>query len=158
MPRELTQTAAQAILARETAEVLLDCLTLWGEGMPTFRLVLNTEPLTRADGVYQPFEFNAPAPDDDEQLNASLQVQISNAAPEIRDILRDYTGVPYIRVETVLASEPNTIIHGPFEFAVANVDLDELFATLQCGQEEDFLNQQVPAQSYTPNNSPGLYL
>jgi hypothetical protein len=29
---------------------------------------------------------------------------------------------------------------------------------VQIGYQEDFLNQGVPAQTYTPSNSPGLFV
>jgi hypothetical protein len=73
-------------------------------------------------------------------------------------LVKEYAGIPEITFETVLASSPDTVVHGPFAFSVRGADADALWVTLECGHEEDFLNQGIPAQHYDPTNSPGLHV
>ena len=158
MPSPQTQTVAQAILARETGEVFADCLKIEGEGLGPYLFTPNTEALEREGGSYRPMSFHALPPDDTDQVNPTMSVQIDNVDREMVRLVKEYDGIPTTTFETVLASSPDTVVHGPFEFSVRGCEADQLLVTLQCGHEEDFLNQGIPAQHYDPTNSPGLYV
>jgi len=156
MARVLTTAQARAILAQDTAEVFLPCLKIVaGE---TFRIVNNTEPLAKADGVYQPYPFEPEFPEDSDERGATVAVRIDNVERDVTRLLREFEGVPQATLELVTASEPDSPILGPSEFSVLSADADVMQVTLSLGHEEDFLNQRVPAQSYSPTNSQGLYL
>lgn len=157
MPRVLTPTAAAAILARETGEVFLPCLRIVA-GATTYRLVANTEPVTRADGVYQPYAFDAPPPEDSESVNSSLTIRLDNVDRSVVDLVREFDGVPECTIDWIIASEPNSPVMGPFYFSILACDYDEMLISLTLGYEEDFLNQAVPSQSYNPVNSSGLFV
>lgn len=154
--RQLTPTQARAILAQETAEVFLPCLKI--EAGETFRIVNNTEPVTREDGEYQPYPFEPQFPDDSDEKGGSVSVRIDNVERDVTRLLRDASGVPTAVLELVTASEPDKPILGPCEFSVLSAEADVMQITLQLGHEEDYNNQRVPAQNYSPTNSQGLYL
>lgn len=155
MPRVLTMAQARAILAQDTAEVFLPCLKIVAGD--TFRIVNNTEPLAKADGVYQPYPFEPQFPEDSDEKGSNVSVRIDNVERDVTRLLRDAVGVPTAVLELVTASEPDKPILGPCEFSVLSADADIMQITLQLGHEEDFLNQRVPSQSYGPTNSQGLY-
>lgn len=156
MPRELTPAQARAILAKDTAEVFLPCLKI--EAGETFRIVNNTEVLAKADGEYQPYPFEPQFPDDSDEKGGSVSVRIDNVERDVTRLLRDASGVPTAVLELVTASEPDKPILGPCEFSVLSAEADVMQITLQLGHEEDYNNQRVPAQNYSPTNSQGLYL
>lgn len=158
MPRELSPVAAKAILARETEEVFLVCLTISGEGLDTLRAVNNTQPIVRGLSTYHPYPFEAILPEDTDAANPTVSLRIDNVDRQVTRALREYTGIPQVRFEVVLASAPNTVEVGPFDFALTSIEYDALMITGQLGYEEDFMNQAVPAQSYTPTNSPGIFV
>jgi len=158
MPAPQTPASARAILARETDEVFLDCLVISGPGLGPHRFVLNNEPLERAEGTFLPFSFSVDEPEDSDQLNPTMTIRIDNVDREIIRQLKEYPDIPVTRFETVLASAPDTVVHGPFEFSVRSAEADQLWVTIECGHEEDFLNQGFPKDSYGPINSPGLYV
>ena len=60
-------------------------------------------------------------------------------------------------IEVFTAQTPDVVERGPFAFSVLGSELDVMTIRLSLGYEEDFLNQAVPAQSYTPSNSSGLW-
>jgi hypothetical protein len=158
MPRTLSAAAARAILARETAEVFLACLTISGAGLDTLRAVTDTQPLVRAGGTFHPYPFEAVLPEDTDSASPTVQLRVDNIDRQVTGALRAYEGVPQVTLEIVLASSPDTVEMGPFEFSLLAVDYDALLITATLGYEEDFLNQAVPAQSYTPTSSPGLFV
>lgn len=157
MPRTLSATAAAAILARETAEVLLVCLTITTTDT-TLRAVNNTEELVRTGGTWHPYPFEIDLPEDTDSVGPQVQLRVCNVDRQVVRALKDYDGVPTVTVEVVLASAPNTVEVGPLEFKLLSADWDALTITASLGYEEDFLNQAVPSQSYTPVNSAGLFV
>lgn len=158
MPRTLSPAAARAIIARETAEVFLACLTISGDGLDTLRAVNDSQPLVRSSGTFHPYPFDVVLPEDTDSANPTVQLRVDNIDRQVTRALRDFNGVPQVALEIVLASSPDTVEAGPFEFSLLSVDYDALLITGTLGYEEDFLNQAVPAQSYTPTNSPGLFV
>jgi len=159
MPRILSPVAAQAILARETAVVFLSSMRITHADLPeTIRIVNNTEPVIRADGEYIPWAFEAPLPDDNEQPASYIDVTIDNVDRRVSRMIRDLGGEPpQAVIEVFTAQAPDVVERGPFAFSVLGSELDVMTIRLSLGYEEDFLNQGVPAQSYTPSNSPGLW-
>lgn len=158
MPRTLSTAAARAILARETGEVFLACLTISGAGLDTLRAVNDTQPLVRTGGTFHPYPFEAVLPEDTDSASPTVQLRVDNVDRQVTRALRGYEGVPQVTLEIVLASSPNTVEMGPFEFSLLGVDYDALLITGRLGYEEDFLNQAVPAQTYSPTSSPGLFV
>lgn len=158
MPRTLSATAAASALAAQTAEVWLACLTISGSGLPTFRIVTDNVPLERSVGTFQPYPFEADLPDDVERTAGTVDIRICNVDREVTRLLKEYGGIPQARLEIVLASQPDIVEVGPFDFSVLAAEADELTISLKLGHNEDLLNQRVPAQSYNPSNSPGLWI
>lgn len=161
MPRTLSPAAAQAILARETAVVFLSAMRITHPDLvEPIRIVNNTEPVQRAEGQYVPWSFEALLPDDTEQaINAHVDVTIDNVDRRVSRIVRSLSGVrPQVSIEIIIADQPDVVERGPFDFSVLSVDTDVMTLRLSLGHEEDILNQAVPAQSYSPTNSPGMYI
>lgn len=158
MAREVSATALQAMLAQQTGEVFIPCLKI---NHPSFaapyRIAYNTATVHRADGDYLPFAFQCNLPDQVEDSTPQVKVTIDNVDLEISDAIRTITGQPSITMDVVLASSPDTIEAGPFEYSLmdATASADAIEGTL--GYEADVFSQQVPGQSYLPTNSAGLF-
>jgi len=83
---------------------------------------------------------------------------VDNVDREVLQQIREVSGVPKVTMEVILASSPDTVEAGPFDFSLKQASYDVLAITGTLGYEDDILNQRVPAMSYTPSNSPGLFL
>lgn len=158
MPRTLSPAMTAAILSRETAAVVLAGMRISGDGLDTLRIVNNTEQVVRLDGTYHPYPFEADLPEDTDTGAPHVVVRVDNCDRQVLRAIRDYQGVPECVLEVFLAESPDTIELGPFEFAILSADFDALAISVQLGYEEDFLSQAVPATTYTPTNSPGLFV
>lgn len=158
MPRILSPQAAQAVLAQETGEVFLCCLQIYGPGLTTLYLVNNTVPITRGVTVFQPYPFEAILPDDSDSSSPTVTLRIDNVDREVTRAIREYGGIPKVRLDVVLASNPNHVEVGPFDFAITSIEYDAISITATLGYEEDFLNQQCPCVKYLPSNSAGLFV
>ncbi len=159
MPRVLSAAAAKSILAEDTAETWLCLLTITHPDLQTIRIVNNTEPVARGSTVWQPYPFEASFPDDTDDATPNVSLRIDNVDRDITRQIKALQGPrPQVRLEAVLASQPSVVEMGPFNFSVLQVDFDIMELAVQLGYQEDFLNQGVPAQTYTPSNSPGLFV
>jgi hypothetical protein len=158
MPRVLSATAARAVLARECEEVFLVLLEIEHPDIDTLRIVNNTEKVVRAEGEYLPYPFEAVLPDDTDNASPHVQLRIDNCSREVTRVLRELAGVPKCTMRVVLASNPNHDEVGPFAFSLLNVEYDAFVISAAIGYEEDFLNQAVPAQTYLPSTSPGIFV
>lgn len=158
MSRPLSSAAARAILARETDEVFLILLEITHPDILPVRIVNNTEPVTRVEGTYQPYPFEAVLPEDSDAASPQVQLRIDNCDREVTRVLRNLQGIPKCTLRVVLASSPNVDEVGPYSFSILEVGYDAMMISATLGYEEDFLNQAVPAQSYIPSNSQGLFL
>lgn len=158
MPRIFSPAATASILAQSTAKVWLVACRITHPDIAAIRIVNNSQPAERLDGTYLPWPFAAKLPDDTADANPNVRLVIDNIDRDILRTIRNLRGErPQIALEVILASSPNRVEMGPFAFAVLASDYDELQIELAMGYEEDFLNQAVPAQVYSPQNSPGLW-
>jgi hypothetical protein len=158
MPRTLSPTAARAILARECEEVFLVLLEIEHPDIDTIRIVNNTEKVVRGVHEYIPYPFEAVLPDDTDNAAPQVQLRIDNCSREVTRALRELAGVPKCTLRVVLASDPTRDEVGPFAFSLLNIEYDAFTISAAIGYEEDFLNQAVPAQSYLPSTSPGIFV
>lgn len=158
MPRVLSPAAAKAILARQTAEVFLILLEIEHPDIETIRIVNNTEKVVRTEGEYLPYPFEAILPDDTDGATQQVQLRLDNCDRRVTRALRELAGIPKCTMRVVLASAPNIDEVGPFAFSLLSVEYDAIVISAMIGYEEDFLNQAVPAQTYVPSTSPGIFV
>lgn len=155
---QVSINAMRAMFAQQTAEVLLVALTITHPDITTLRLVNNTQPVVRAAGTYQPYPMQLSLPAQRDDQLPQVDIVIDNVDREVLRQIRTVSGVPQVTMEVILASSPDTVEAGPFDFALKQVNYDVLAITGTLGYEDDILNQRVPAMDYTPTNSPGLFL
>lgn len=158
--REVSLPALQAMVAERTDEVFVPFIKI---DHPSFanpiRLAYNTEKITRTDGDYLPYAFqvNLPAQMDNSEAPPTVTLTVDNTDLQVSDAIRTISGVPQVTLDIALASSPNTPEAGPFVLNLqdATVDVNTIQGTL--GFESDIFAQQVPAQSFLPENSAGLF-
>jgi hypothetical protein len=157
--RVVSATALRAMLAQETGEVFLVCLTLNHSSFSSPYLLVNDQkPLTRTAGTFQPFAFEVTLPNEQEDQIPQVSINIDNEDRSILQAVRTIGAErPTMKMEMVLASSPNTVEAGPFNFSILNIQYDVGSIQGTIGFEDDFLNTAFPAESYTPSNSRGLF-
>ncbi len=161
MSRTVSPRALQAMLSRETGEVFLICLSIapptGSTAFAPILLVNDNQPLVRADGTYQPFPFEVTLPDDTDERIPQVAITIDMIDRSVIEQIRTVIGLPQVSFFVVLASQPNTIEVGPFQFSLLDAEYDVLTIRGTLGYEEDFLDQAIPGDVYTPTNSPALF-
>ncbi|MDW5266923.1 MULTISPECIES: DUF1833 family protein [Acidobacteriaceae] len=157
----ISPTQLRAILAQETSEVFLMCLTISHPSfISPYLLVTDTMPLVRSSGTFEPFAFSLNLPNQDDDSLPQVQLVIDNVDNKILLAIRNLPAGtrPNIVMEVVTASEPDTLVSGPIDFKMLSIDYDDGTITGTIGLEDDILNTAIPGSTYTPTNSPGLFI
>lgn len=157
MPRALSATAKSAIYAQETGEVFVMLVTIAHVALvSSLRFASNTQDVTSRGNVYLGWPFRVALPAElDDQLPV-VQLQIDNVDRRIMEGVRQLTSPPTVTLEVVLASAPDTVEAGPFDFSLKGCDYDALVITGTLAFE-DVLNEPYPAFTFTPGLFPGLF-
>lgn len=158
MTSQVSINAMRAMFAQETGEVFLVCLTITHPDITTLRLVNNAAAVARSAGTYQPYPMQLMLPAQRDDQLPQVDIVIDNVDREVLRQIRTLSGVPKVTMEVILASSPDTVEAGPFDFVLKHAGYDVLAITGTLGYEDDILNQQVPSMQYTPSNSHGLFL
>jgi hypothetical protein len=157
--RIVSATALHAMLAQETGEVFLTALTLNHSSFSSPLLFVNDQvALARTAGTFQPCAFLINLPNEEEDQVPQVQITLDNIDRSVLQKIRTISAErPTVMMEIVLASSPNTVEAGPFNFAILNINYD--VGTIQgtIGFEDDFLSIAFPGDTYTPTNSKGLF-
>lgn len=159
MPRPLSTVAKAAIFAQQTGEVFLVLLDLEHPNFSsTIRVCNNDLAIVSRGYTYVPFPFEISLPDETEDSPPRVSLKIDNVdrrvVTEIRSVV---SGSPVtVRLFVVVASSPDTVEAGPFEFSLRDVQYDatKVEGTLLF---EDVLNESFPSESFTPARFPGLF-
>lgn len=158
MPRPLSTPAIRALFASQTGEAFIVLLTL---SHPTLanpiRVCSDGQALISNGNTYVAFPFRISLPAEVEGAPPTTELEIDNVDRSIVKAVREATGEPIqISMSVVLASSPNTIEAGPFDFTLRNVEYDASVVRGQL-QYEDILNEPYPGDTMTPSRFPGLF-
>ncbi|GIX17694.1 MAG: hypothetical protein KatS3mg119_1880 [Rhodothalassiaceae bacterium] len=158
MPRVLSPTAAQAILASDSEEVFVVLVTIDHPSLvQPIRIANDTEPVVRSGGTWDPYPFEAVLPEDSDAAEPQVRLRVDNIDRQVLAAIRALDGPPTVTIEVVLASQPDLVEAGPWVMSVRSVEADALALDITLGHEEALLDQAVPAQTYTPGNSAGMF-
>ncbi len=157
MSRQVSAAARAAMFAQETGEVFLELIEISHADLAEpMRFVYNPVAIVHDGHAYQPAAFRYEAPADVEGQARSARLSIDNVNRAVVVVIRSLTSPPTIVAKLVLASSPDVVEVGPYEFLLRNVSYDA--ATIS-GELYDGDQGQIacPGITYTPYDFPGLY-
>ena len=159
MPRSLSNVAKAAIFGGQTSEVFVVLLELEHPSfVQNLRFCSNDLTVSAFGYDYLPFPFEIVLPNDADDEPPRVTLRIDNVDRRIVGEIRNITGggPVMVRVYVVLASQPDTIEVGPLEFSLRDVEYND--ATIEGSlMYEEVLNEQFPADAFTPARFPGLF-
>jgi len=156
--RNVSLNILEQLLATTTDEVFLLILEITHEDLSTpLRFVRNTESITHDGDVYTafPFELKLPRESQDRLPKAQLSLDIVNS-PEIRQWVRSTMVSAIAEIKIVAASDPDTVIAGPWRYALKRRTMDA--SVLQCDLTlDDEIGRKFPEGTLSPFVAPGLF-
>lgn len=156
MSRSLSITAREAVFAQQTGEVFLFLLELDHESYSVpVRVVNDYNDITSNGNLYTAFPFQVVLPKNSEEISKATLI-IDNVSRELIASVRSIDTGLSASLSLVLASSPDTIEAGPFNFTLTNVMYNAMTIRGELNYE-NILSQQYPKETFTPQNHPGLF-
>lgn len=144
------------LYGQQSSDPFLTIITVSHTSFGTRRYVNNTEDLISNGETFVAFPFRITLPADDGETQRSAQIEFDNVSLELLDEIRSVTSPMDLKVEMVLASDPDSIQITLENLKLRNINYDrqKIRATISM---DDFLNSEVTSERYEPHNFPGLY-
>jgi hypothetical protein len=95
-------------------------------------------------------------PGEDAETLTQVNLVITNVDKLLVDGVRSIATPLDVKLQVVLASDPNTIEAGDFDMKLRDVNYDAMTLTGRCNFN-DLLNEPYPAGTYTPADYLGLF-
>lgn len=157
MPRTLSNTIKQTLMAQETGAVHLLLVTIdHDELAEPVRVVDNTQNITSLGKLFVglPFDIDLPTDRDDEMPR--VRVRIDNVERTLVESIESIATPPSITLEVVLASDPDTV-EASFEgFTLRPVRYTALTIEGDAALE-DILGEPWPAHSFSSADFLGMW-
>lgn len=157
MPRDLSLTARQALAAAESSEVWLCLVEIEHESLTApIRLVANTQDVVHGGDTYTAYPFRLALPEERDDQLTQVRFEIDNINRLLMVAVRSITTPAAFRLKVVLASDPEVVEAGPFEFTLRDVQYDA-FVISGVLMYEDVMNEPWPADTFTPASFPAIF-
>ncbi len=158
MPRTVSALARQAMYAPETGECFVVLLELSHPNMATpIQVCSDSVDTVHLGQTFQHFPFQISMPADTDDAPPRVELAIDAIDRSIIQAVRSLTGAPItVRQWIVLASTPDTIEAGPFEFELREVEYDA-FEVRGSLRYTDLAAEPYPSDTFTPTNTPGIF-
>lgn len=165
--RTLSLNFRQALFAQESAEVPVFLLTITHDELAE-PILLSTDPTTRISDdplqyatvsrgeTYLFAGIELTIPDDQDKAPPAAKLSIANVDRGLIPLARSVSSPPQVRIEAVLASDPDTVEITWPAFDMSNVVYNA--TALQFDLTIDALvTEPFPALTFTPAHFPGLF-
>ena len=156
MPRVVSAPMRDAGYAQETGEAPLVLLTIDHPDLTAPIRVTSdaVDTISRLE-TYIAFPFRVTLPDDTEEA-ARSRLEIDNVDRQIVAAVRAVSSPPSVTIEVVLASSPDLVEAGPFDFELEEARYDVLVVSGELAFEP-ILDLAVPGDVMSPGLFPGLF-
>jgi hypothetical protein len=156
--RNVSAAFKQAMFDQSTDSVFLVLLTLSHPDLPSdIRLVNNRQSVVSGGETYSPYAFGVDMPGDSEGRVSAVYLVIDNTDRSIVQAVRSINDAPTVTIRVVLASAPNTVELGPFEYRLRDVQFTKEEVRGQLVFMER-LAREIPAHRFVARDFPGLYV
>jgi hypothetical protein len=155
MPRPLSPRAVEALMAHNTDQVFILLVTFW-HGSEIYRCCLNTEPIISNGLEFTPTYFEFMMPEVNDRAPQSVEIRVDNVDQRMVDMLRRVVTPVQVKIELVLASQPDTIemVIEDLFLREVNWNISSISGKLMI---EDMLNAGFPADIYEPRTFQGIF-
>jgi hypothetical protein len=157
MANQLSPALIAQLYAQESDDpfLLLSTLTHPSFSGP-IRLVNNTENIVSNGETFVAFPMNIRLPADDGETVREVAMEFDNVSLELVDEFRAVTTPIEIRLDLVLASNPDYIQLSFTDLKLRNINYNKQRISAKLTLDS-FLNIELTSEKYGPSNYPGLF-
>ena len=157
MSRNVSAELKQAVYAQETEREFVVLITLSHPDLSTpIRVNSSGANLDSNGETFIAFPFEVVLPDDVDDRPPRAKLRIDNISREIVLAIRTISSAPFVNIQIVMASSPNTIEAEFLDFRLSNITYDQLTVEGDLTLEE-FIGEPYPARVFSPADFPGLF-
>lgn len=127
----------------------------WPDGSTSY-YAKNYEPVTSRGQSFQEAGFKINLPEEPTDSVPTLRMNFNIGERTLPNKLLDSVEPPLVRFEIVLASDPDIVELGPFDFDVREFEAQGTSVSVEVGFEP-ILDLSIPQIAYTPTLMPGLF-
>ena len=159
MPRSLAQPTLTQMFLQESSDPFLMLITITHPDFATIRLVNNNEDITFNGNLFTALAMKIVLPTDDGESVPKMQIALDNVPLELIDEFRSTTTPATVMIEAILASTAATATQAEItiaDLAIGGIDYNNRNITANLVLN-DFLNQRIPGEVYSPQYYPGMF-
>lgn len=157
MSRNASAELRQAVYAQETAEEFVVLIAIAHPDLETSIRVNSSGKDTISNGeTFFAYPFEVVLPDDVDDRPPRAKLRIDNISQEIVLAVRTISSAPFVTIQIVMVSSPNTIEAEFPDFLLSNITYDQLTVEGDLTLEE-FIGEPYPARVFSPADFPGLF-
>lgn len=156
MSNTLSPALLAQLYAQESDVPFLMLITLTHPSFPPIRLVNNSENIISNGETFSSFPMRIRLPVDDGETTREVSIEFDNVSRELIDELRTVTTPIDVKLEMVLASNPDYIQVTLDELKMRNVSYNKSTVNARL-YLDSFLNVELTSEKYTPKSYPGLF-
>jgi hypothetical protein len=131
-------------------------VTISHEDIDTIYLVNNTVDQVSRGNTYVAFPMKITLPADDGETTREVSIEFDNVSLELIDELRSITSPVDVKIEMILASDPDTVQLSIEELKLRNINYNKQRISAKLYMDS-FLNVELDSEKYTPSLYPGLF-
>lgn len=145
------------MFAQQSEDPFLVLLTLSHPSFPSsIYLVNNTENIVSNGNTFLAFPMKIVLPRDDGETTREVNIEFDNVSLELIDELRTVTDFIDVKLEMVLASDPDFVQMSIEELKIQSVSYNKSRVSARLFMDS-FLNTELTSEKYSPTNYPGLF-
>jgi len=131
-------------------------VTLSHPAYPTIRLVNNNADVTSRGNLFTALAMKITLPTDDGESVPKIRISLDNVPLELVDEFRTTTSPANVLIEVILHSFPDVVEISITDLALTAIQYDQrkISGTLTLN---DFFNQRIPGELYSPQYYPGMF-
>jgi hypothetical protein len=156
MSNTLSPALLAQLYAQESDVPFLMLITLNHSSFSTVRLVNNSENIVSNGETFTSFPMRIRLPTDDGETTREVSIEFDNVSRELIDELRTVTTPIDVKIEMVLASNPDYIQVTLDELKMRNVSYNKSTVNARL-YLDSFLNVELTSEKYSPKLYPGLF-
>jgi hypothetical protein len=157
MARTISNDARSAAYAQFTDEAFIALVKIVESTLPdAIRAAANGEDVTSNGEVYTGMDFDVKFPEDKKDKIGQISIAIQNVDRQIVEAVRSAAGPPTVTTSLVLASSPDTIEQGPYEWKLRRAEYNVMIVSGAI-LADDVRHEPFPPDAFTPTVAPGLF-
>lgn len=156
MSNNLSQALLAELYAQESGDPFLMLVTLSHPSFPTIYLVNNVEDIVSRGNTHIAFPMEIRLPSDDGETSREATIEFDNVSLELIDELRTVTSPMDVKIEMILASDPDTVQTSIEELKMRSVTYNKQRVSARLFMDS-FLNVEMTSEKYTPQLYPGIF-